>query len=402
MGYFTQAAVVNLAPLLFVIFQNTFGISYEMLARIVLINFVVQISADLISIRLAKRFSLKSLAVAAHVVCTAGFIMFAFLPSLTGYAGILIATTVYSFGGGMIEVVVNPVVDACDDAEGGEKSPAAIAILHSFYCWGHILVIIVSTLFIKVFTDASWYILPLIWGVVPLINIFMFASAKMPESKAEDKGLSFGKLFSMKLFLLAAILMVTGGAAEQAVAQWSSLFAEKGLGISKASGDLLGPACFAFCMAVVRIVTGLLGNRVNIKKLLFASASLAIVGYGMMVFIKNPVVSLVGCSVCGVAVAIMWPGVLSMTSNEIPHGGATMFGVLALFGDIGCSVGPWVTGLVSDKAVTVSDSLSEKFSFFSSLSPDQIGLKCGLLAAVVFPVIMLVALMFFKNKSKKL
>ena len=338
MGYFTQAAVVNLAPLLFVIFQNNFHIDYEMLARIVLINFIVQICADVISIRLAKRFSLRSLSVTAHVLCAAGFLMFSFLPSLWGYAGILVSTTIYSFGGGMIEVVVNPVIDACDQAEGGEKSPAAIAILHSFYCWGHIIVVTVSTLFIKFFGESSWFILPIIWAVIPFLNIFMFANTKMPDTKTEGGGLSFRKLFTMKLFLLAAVLMITGGAAEQAVAQWSSLFAEKGLGISKTLGDLLGPACFALCMAIVRIVTGLLGSRVNIKKLLFASAVLCIAGYSIMVFVKAPVVSLVGCSVCGLAVAIMWPGVLSLTSAKIPHGGATMFGALALFGDIGCSI----------------------------------------------------------------
>lgn len=401
MGYFTQAAVVNLAPLLFVIFQDIFSVSYEMLARIVLINFVVQIIADVMSIRLAKRFSLRSLAITAHALCAAGFILFSFLPHFLGYAGILISTTVYSIGGGMIEVVVNPVVDACDDAEGGEKSPAAIAILHSFYCWGHILVIVVSTVFLKIFGDGLWNILPLIWAVIPLINIFSFATVKMPDGALEGGGLSFGKLFTMKLFLLAAILMVTGGAAEQAVAQWSSLFAEKGLGISKTMGDLLGPTCFAFCMAVVRIVTGLLGNRIDIKKLLVSSSALAIVGYCMMVFFKDPIVSLAGCSVCGIAVAILWPGVLSLTSREIPHGGATMFGALALFGDVGCSVGPWITGLVSDKSVVVSESLAEKFSFFSSLSADQIGLKSGLFAAIIFPVIMLVTLVFFKGKKSR-
>ncbi len=401
MGYFTQAAVVNLAPLLFVIFQNIFNISYEMLARIVLINFIIQISADVISIRLAKKFSLRSLAVVAHIFCTAGFVLFAFLPALIGYTGILISTTIYSFGGGMIEVVVNPVVDACDEAEGGEKSPAAIAILHSFYCWGHILVIVVSTLFINFFGNSLWYILPIIWAAIPFLNIFMFATIKMPSGAVQGGGLSFRKLFTMKLFLLAAILMITGGAAEQAVAQWSSLFAEKGLGISKTMGDLLGPACFALCMAIVRIVTGLLGGKINMRKLLFASSALCIVGYSMMVFVKAPVVSLVGCSVCGLAVAIMWPGVLSLTSAKIPHGGATMFGALALFGDIGCSIGPWITGFVSDKAIAVSDTLSQKLPFFSSLSPDQIGLKCGLFTAIVFPVVMIVALSLFNSKKAK-
>ncbi len=401
MGYITQAAVVNLAPLLFVIFSEKFGVSYEMLARIVLINFVIQIIADIVSVRLSRHFSLRTLSVAAHGFCTAGFLLFAFLPKAFGYMGVLLSTTVYSFGGGMIEVVVNPVIDSCDEEIGGEKSPAAIAILHSFYCWGHILVVVVSTLFLHFFGNEAWYVLPLIWAIVPLSNIFIFSTVKMPGSSNSGGGLSFRKLFSMKLFLLAAILMIAGGASEQAVAQWSSMFAEKGLGISKTMGDLLGPMCFALCMAVVRIVAGLLGKRIDVKKLLFASSVLCIASYCMMVFVKNPVISLFGCSVSGIAVAFMWPGVLSLTSGEIPHGGASMFGALAFFGDVGCSIGPWIAGLVSDGAKLNAVRLEKAFPFFSMLDGDQIGLKCGIFAAIVFPVIMLVTLPFFKRKKDK-
>lgn len=398
-GYITQAAVVNLAPLLFVIFSEKYGVSYEMLARIVLINFIIQIGADIISIRLSRRFSLRTLSITAHTFCTAGFLLFAFLPEVFGYMGVLLSTTIYSFGGGMIEVVVNPVIDSCDEEIGGEKSPAAIAILHSFYCWGHIVVVAVSTLFLHFFGNDAWHILPLIWSVVPLANIFIFSAVKMPGGSASGGGLSLKKLFSMKLFLLAAILMISGGAAEQAVAQWSSMFAEKGLGISKTLGDLLGPMCFALCMAIVRIAAGLLGKRIDVKKLLLASSALCIISYCMMVFVKNPVISLLGCSVSGLAVAFMWPGVLSLTSREIPHGGASMFGALAFFGDVGCSIGPWIAGFVCDGAKLNSASLEKTFPFFSMLDGDQIGLKCGIFAAIIFPVIMLVTLLFFKKKK---
>ena len=400
MGYITQAAVVNLAPLLFVIFSEKFGVSYEMLARIVLINFIIQIAADVVTIRLSRHFSLRALSVVAHLFCAAGFLLFAFLPAVLGYVGVLLSTAVYSFGGGMIEVVVNPVIDSCDEETGGEKSSAAIAILHSFYCWGHILVVVVSTLFLRFFGNDAWYILPLIWALVPLSNIFIFSSVRMPGGSAEGGGLSFRKLFSMKLFVMGAILMVAGGAAEQAVAQWSSMFAEKGLGISKMMGDLLGPMCFALCMAIVRIAAGLLGKKIDVRKLLTASAALCIISYCMMVFVKNPVVSLLGCSVSGLAVAFMWPGVLSLTSREIPHGGASMFGTLAFFGDVGCSIGPWISGWVCDRAKISAASLEKAFPFFSMLDGDQIGLKCGIFAAVVFPVIMLVTLPLFKRKDK--
>lgn len=402
-GYVTQAAVVNLAPLLFVIFREQYGVSYEMLARIVLINFAVQICADLVSIKLAQHFSLRTLSAAAHFLCAAGLVMFAVFPQVfsNGYIGILLSTVFYAFGGGMIEVVVNPVIDACDSEENSEKSPAAIAFLHSFYCWGHVCVVLLSTLFLRAFGNSSWYILPLLWAIIPTANILLFLTVKMPGCDANDEKISLKSLFSSKLFIFAALLMLSAGASEQAVAQWSSIFAEKGLGVSKTVGDILGPMSFAVCMAIIRIAGGLLGSKVDTRKLLAASAALCIFSYGIMVFVKIPVISLIGCSLCGFAVGFMWPGVLALSSKEIPNGGASMFGVLAFFGDVGCSLGPWVAGIVSDIAGQNADSLSS-LPFFSSLDTDAIGLKCGLLAAIIFPLIMLVVItMFKKSKNKK-
>lgn len=400
MGYITQAVVVNLAPLMFAIFQDIYGVSYEMLARIVLINFMIQISADLISIRLAKSFSMRALCTAANVLCAVGMVLFSVLPSVfsNGYYGVLVATVVYAFGGGMIEVVVNPVVDACDNEEGGGKSPAAIALLHSFYCWGHVVVVLVSTLFIRFSGAEMWYILPLLWAVIPAINIVIFLSAKMPDTENEDKKVSLKELFSAKLFIISAILMITAGASEQAIAQWSSIFAEKGLGISKTMGDLLGTMSFAVCMAIVRIYVGLRGEKINTARFLTGSSLLCIVSYLIMVFVKIPIVSLVGCALCGVSVAFMWPGVLSLCAKEI-RGGAAMFGILAFCGDMGCSLGPWFAGIVSDAAVDGYEKLSQ-IHVFLNLDANQIGLKCGILAAIIFPIAMFLSLLWFE-KSKK-
>lgn len=397
MGYITQAAVVNLAPLLFVIFRDNYGVSFEMLARIVLINFVVQIGADILSVKLLRHITLRALAVTAHVFCTVGMVLFSFLPAVMGYSGILLSTAIYALGGGMIEVVVNPVIDACDTDDDGKKSPAAIAILHSFYCWGHVLVVVVSTLFLKFFGNGMWQILPLIWATVPAINTVAFAVARFPETCSGGESLSFKNVFSSKLFVLAAVLMVTAGAAEQAVAQWASIFAEKGLGVSKTVGDLLGPMCFAVCMAIIRIVAGLMGNKLDTGKLLAASSALCVACYCVMVFVKNPIVSLLGCAMCGFAVGFMWPGVLSLAADKI-RGGASMFGLLAFFGDVGCSLGPWVAGVASDVAAKHAKALSV-LPFFSSMDAGQIGLKCGILAAIVFPILLFCFVLKFKKAN---
>ena len=398
MGYITQAAIVNLAPLLFVIFRDTYGVSFEMLARIVLINFMVQICADILSINLLKKISLRALAVTAHAFSTVGMVLFAFLPGVLGYWGILISTAIYALGGGMIEVVVNPVIDACDDGDDGKKSPAAIAILHSFYCWGHVLVVVLSTLFLEFFGNALWRTLPLLWAAVPAINIFLFATAKMPENCSKGEALSFRSVFSSKLFVFAALLMITAGAAEQAVAQWASIFAEKGLGVSKTLGDLLGPMCFAVCMAIIRIVVGLMGEKIDTGKVLAASSVLCIICYCLMVFFKNPVISLAGCALCGFAVGFMWPGVLSLSANKM-RGGAAMFGMLAFFGDVGCSVGPWISGIASDTAVSWAGKLSQ-LPFFTGLEAGQIGLKCGIMAAFIFPILLLGIVLKFRKVNE--
>ena len=401
MGYITQAVVINLAPLLFVIFKETYGVSYEMLARIVLVNFAVQIIADIISIKLSRIFSFKTLSVTAHVLSVAGLVMFAVFPLLSPrpYAGIIAATVLYAFGGGMIEVIITPIIDACDAEESGEKGPAAIAFLHSFYCWGHVLVVLLSTLFLKAFGNGLWYFLPFLWAVIPALNIFLFVFSKMPARIEEEHGISLKELFSAKFFILAALLMMTSGASEQAVAQWASLFAEKGLGVSKMTGDLLGPMCFAVSMAVIRITAGLFGNKIGARRLLMASACLCIISYCLMVFVKVPAISLIGCSLCGFSVGFMWPGVLSLSSEKIPNGGTAMFGVLAFFGDVGCSLGPWIAGIVSDMSGKHASELAA-LPFFSSLDADQIGLKCGIFAAIVFPLTMFVVIKSLKKSNK--
>lgn len=392
-GYFTQAIVVNLAPLFFVIFGRSYGIDNAMLGTLILVVFVTQILTDIVSVRLVSRISLRACAVAAHVFSFSGLVLLGTLPNIMSntFAALLISMIVYSIGGGLIEVVVSPISDAIpieeNESTGGIKA-AAMCLLHSAYCIGQVLVVIITTVILSFIGEEFWMYIPFIWALIPLFNIFNYLRAPFPQFVSEKEKTPIREIVSSKLFIAAAVLMVCSGASELAVAQWASMFAEKGLGVSKVMGDILGPCAFALLMCVGRIVYAIMGTRVPLLKLLFGSAALCIVSYLAITLVKSPAIALAGCSLCGLSVSIMWPGVLSLTAREFPKSGAALFALLAICGDIGCSVGPWLAGIVSEKIDTAALSA---LPVFTGLAPEQIALKCGILAAVVFPVIMLFA-----------
>lgn len=404
-GYLTQAIVVNLAPLFFVIFGDSYALDNALLGTLILIVFVTQILTDTVSVRLVSKISLRTCAVMAHVFSFAGLVLLGILPNVIPdtFTALLISMVTYSIGGGLIEVVVSPISDAIpveeNESTGGIKA-AAMCLLHSAYCIGQVLVVIITTVLLSFIGNDAWMYIPFVWALVPLFNIFNYLRVPFPQFVSETEKTPLKEIVTSKLFIAAAVLMVCSGASELAVAQWASMFAEKGLGISKVMGDLLGPCAFALLMCVGRIIYGIMGTRIQLLKLLFASAVLCIISYLTITLVKSPAVSLVGCSLCGLSVSIMWPGVLSLTAREFPKSGAALFALLAIFGDVGCSVGPWLAGIVSE---SLDVSALSAFSVFSGLAPEQIALKCGILAAIVFPFIMLfaaAAFAKFKNAGK--
>ncbi len=397
LGYITQAAVVNLSPILFIIYQNAFGLSFEKLGRLILINFVTQLLTDLMAVRYINRIGLRRAAIIGHLCAVAGFIMMSTLPRIlpSPYTGLVISAVVYAIGGGLIEVLVSPTVDALP----GEAKDAAMSLLHSFYSWGQVAVMLLSTLFIRVFGAENWYWLPLLWGIVPAFNAWLFSRVPLAPMPDEDEQTPLRTLLVRPLFLLAMLMMICSGAAEQAVAQWSSLFAEVALGIPKLLGDVLGPVMFAVCMAIGRTAYGIWGERLNLRRTLLFSAALCIACYAMIVFTHSPALSLIGVAVSGLAVCIMWPGMLRVASSTYPLGGTPMFGVLAIMGDVGCALGPWLTGLVSDSAQSLAVTLA--WAMGAGWDAEQIGLRIGLLSAVIFPVVMLVGLMFWRRGKAK-
>lgn len=372
-GYIVQAAVNNLPPLLFVTFQNQFNISMEAITLLISINFAIQMLVDVFMAKFIGQIGCKRAAVAAHFFGAAGLAGMGILPFIIfPYTGLCISVILSAIGGGLIEVVISPIVDSLPS----EKKAASMSLLHSFYCWGQMAVVLITTALLS--SGLPWRYLPLIWAIVPFANafFFIFVPVNVPGEETHSSILNVLRDKGIWLFI---VLMFCAGAAELAISQWASLFAESGLKLSKAAGDIFGPCLFAVCMGAVRLFFGFAGKRLNIKNALALSAGLCVIGYLIAGLSPWPALALVGCAICGLAVALMWPGTISLCARENTHGTST-FGLLAMAGDIGCVMGPALVGFISNGAAE--------------------GLQTGMLTATVFPILMLIALTLLRRKSK--
>ena len=377
-GYIVQAIINNLPPLLFLTFERSLGISMEKIALLISINFGVQIIVDFVAAKYVDKIGYRVAVVTAHVVSVLGLIGLGTLPRVmsNSYLGLILAMACNAIGGGLIEVLISPIVEAAPASGAKEK---AMSLLHSFYCWGHVGVVLLSTLGFQIFGMERWYYLPLIWSIVPAANIFLFLRVPINTLVDEDERIPAKELFSMGSFWIFVLLMICAGASEQGMSQWASMFAEKGLQVSKTMGDLLGPCFFALLMGLSRMYYGKYGDQIDLRRFMSGSAVLCVLSYLIAVLLANPVLALFGCGLCGLSVGIMWPGTFSLSVKGCPRGGTLMFALLALAGDIGCASGPAVVSAVS------------------GLLP-QYGMKAGLAAAIVFPCVMLLLLRIRKNK----
>lgn len=379
MGCIVQAIVNNFVPLLFLTFQDAYGIPLSKITMLVTINFGLQLLVDFLSVGFVDKIGYRASMIIAHVSTTAGLILLALLPDLLPdpFLGLLAAVFLYAIGGGLLEVLVSPIVEACPS----EHKEQTMSLLHSFYCWGHVGVVLISTIFFQLFGIGNWKILALIWALAPLFNAIVFAKVPMASLMEEgEKGLSLKELAGMKIFWIFLLMMTCAGASEQAVSQWASTFAEKGLGVSKTVGDLAGPLSFAVFMGSSRALYGKFGERINLDKFMAGSSLLCIAAYLCISLVPNPVLGLAGCALCGLSVGIMWPGTFSKAAAALPKGGTALFALMALAGDLGCSGGPTVVGMVS--------------SLFGE------NLKKGILAAALFPVLLLAGIALCKKYAK--
>lgn len=378
-GYIVQAIINNFVPLLFLTFQDSYGIPLSKITLLVTFNFGLQLLVDLASVGFVDKIGYRASMVLAHVLSTVGLFLLAVLPELLPdpFVGIFLAVVIYAVGGGLLEVLVSPVVEACPS----EHKEQTMSLLHSFYCWGHVGVVLISTVFFRIFGIGNWKILACIWALVPLCNMIAFTRVPI-ASLLEDgeKGFTIKELAKQKIFWVFMLMMLCAGASEQAVSQWASTFAERGLGVSKTLGDLAGPMAFAILMGTSRAFYGKYGEKINLERFMAGSSILCMVAYLCISLIPNPVFGLVGCAVCGLSVGIMWPGTFSKAAADIPRGGTALFAMMALAGDMGCSGGPTLVGLIS-----------------SQFNDD---LKKGILAALIFPFLLLAGILMSRSSAE--
>lgn len=395
-GYITQAIVNNLAPLLFVTFQEEFQISLANISLLIVINFGTQILTDILAARYIDRIGYRTGAVLAHAFSFVGLMTMGVLPNLlpSPYLGLVLATVVNAIGGGLIEVLISPIIESLP----GDEKEASMSLLHSFYCWGQVSVVLLSTLFFVVIGANHWFYLPVIWSIIPLMNSFLFSKVPLCKLVEEEDVVPMRKLMKARIFWVFILLMVCAGASELAMSQWASMFAEKGLHVSKTMGDLLGPCAFAVLMGISRVFYGIKGTKINLKHALLISGGLCIISYMVTVFSKSPVLSLIGCALTGLSVGLMWPGVFSLTAKYFKNGGTAMFAYLALAGDIGCVSGPSLVGLISSRVSTKDATIFHRI--FHNLGPSEIGLKSGLMLAILFPLALCI-LLFFLHRQRE-
>lgn len=376
-AYMVQAIVCNFAPLLFVGWGREFGISIGQMTTIVTVTFLTQIIVDLASAKFAEQIGYKVCLVISHACSGLGFLLLGILPYVmkNQYAGILISIILYSVGSGLLEVLISPVVESCPT----DNKAGAMSLLHSFYCWGTVFVIAVTTLYFACFGREAWRWLSFIWAVFSILNGIFFCIVPIIEPKEAENKPKEKSIFKVKFFYVAVALMVCAGSAELAMSQWASAFAETALNVSKSVGDLAGPMAFAILMGLGRVLFSKLSSRVSIEKYLIFSSALCIFSYSLTCLAKNPVLSLVGCAICGFSVSAMWPATISLTTKRTASTSTVMFALLAVSGDIGCTTGPTLIGWITD-----------------AMGND---LKKGLMFSIIFPVIILALLIFSRSRK---
>lgn len=379
LGFVTQAITANFTPLLFLTFKNTYGIGFEKIALIPMVFYFTQLLIDFAAAKFVDKIGYRVCVVSSQVLSAAGLVLMAVLPELlpVPFAGILIAVVLYAIGSGLVEVLVSPIVEACPF----ENKGGMMSLLHSFYCWGAVAVILGSTLFFTAFGIENWKILTVLWAIIPFWNAFNFMFCPIERLIEDEKRMRTGQLLKLPLFWLLILLMICAGASEASMAQWASAFTESAMGVSKTVGDLAGPCLFAVFMGISRILYGKLSEKLDLTKTMLACGGLCVLCYLTASLSAMPIIGLAGCALCGVSVGIMWPGTISISSQKCPRGGTAMFAFLALAGDLGATVSPSLVGGISNMAGG--------------------NLKAGLFAATAFPLLLIFGLIILHRKFNR-
>ncbi len=375
-GFVVQAIINNFLPLLFIIFNTRYHLNYEQLGRLLFVNFFVQLIVDAITPAIVRQIGYRGAAIACHGLAAVGLCLLGILPLLFSehiYTCLIISIIIYAAGSGIIEVCISPMVELLP----GDKKGADMVFTHSFYCWGQAFTVLVSTLLIFLIGQDNWQFIPIIWAIIPLLNMFNFMRVPVIEQPDDPISQTANTLFKNRDFWIFAVIMICAGASEITMAEWASIFTQQALGVSKTVGDLLGPCAFAVCMGSGRVIFGLLDGKFNPKKALIINNILCALCYVGVAVCNIPVLSLIACALCGFSVSLSWPGTYSMAARHFPTGGTLMFSILALCGDLGCSIGPWLMGIVANTTT----------------------LETGFLVCAIFPAVMVLTAPFLRKEK---
>lgn len=368
-GYFVQAIIINFLPLLFVSLNTDYGVSLSLLGALSVITFAVQLCVDLLSVKFLKYIGFRGGAVLSHFMSALGLVLLGILPNVINntFLAVAISVTIYSIGGGLIEVIISPIIEYLPS----KNKAAQMSFLHSFYCWGQLLTVLATTMLFLVFSRSNWYYIAFLWAVVPFINMFVFIKAPIIEPTADEVEKNDKEAVKTPLFYILLLLMLSAGASEIAVSQWSSTFAEIGLGLSKSVGDLSGPCLFAFLMGIGRLFYGICGHKIKIEKIMLFCGMMCLVSYIILSTGVSAPIKLAAMALCGLSVSVMWPGTISITASQFKNSGTAVFALLAAAGDIGCSLGPWIFGVIADSH----------------------GMSCGFIVSAIYPLIIVAVLL---------
>ncbi len=397
MGNFALALIVNFLPVIFIPLREQFGLSFEKLGLLVGINFVTQVVTDLTFSRVADRYGARPFVVGGLVLCSAGIVLLAVcgLTMQNPYPGFVAATMLYSCGGGLMELLLSPIVDAIPT----DEKTTAMSILHSFYAWGQVAVVLLTTCALLVFSAASWPYVALCWAVVPLANAVLFTRVPIAPQLPAETRMPVRVLLAQKAFIIGLFVITFSGMSEVAMSQWASATMEKALGLSKVAGDIAGLCMFGVMLGVGRMLYGIFGARVRVYRVMVLGAAMAIVCYLTVSLVMWPPLALAACALTGIAVSLLWPGSLSLASRRFPLAGVSMFAIMAAGGDIGAAAGPTIIGFLADRLPLIPAFRSIMDA--ASLTPEAFGLRAALFVATVFPVCALVGLIALERGGEE-
>jgi fucose permease len=393
-GNFVQATVINLTPILFIPLREAFGFSYEQLGFLIFINFFTQVLVDIGFSTLVDRYGFRRFVVAAHALTVIGFGLFALAPALFSdpYTGFVIATIIFSGSGGLLELLLSPIVNAIPT----DEKAAAMSVLHSFYAWGQVTVVLLTTLFLFAFGKSAWMWVMVLWTLPAIFNFFYFQRVPLGPAVPEEHRQGMRQLILNPFFVVAFFTIMLGAAAEICISQWTSAFMEKGLDLPKVVGDIAGMSMFGFTLGVGRLLYGTYGKRVNVNQVMISGAALAVVCYLVVALSTVSLLSLAACAACGFMVSLLWPGTLVIAAERFPLAGAWLFAILAAGGDIGAAAGPWLMSVVTEHA--------PRLAFFQALgaglSSEQLGLRLGMLLGALFPLGAVACLVWLYRASR--